>query len=151
MDLKSKNEKITTLFRKRAIILKEMWNSWTSAVPNTSSQEQQEEYMKAGLFLPERVNKEWYMVTYGKYARNKEVHVLLCSKTMVSDMRHVSELLVPGFSIWSWWFPDSVYSVPDLVLLCWGNMHRDEKATEHFRQPKFECGCSKSRFLGWVV
>ena len=34
--------------------------------------------------------------------------ILLCSETLVSDMRHVSEILVPGFGL--------------SVLLCWGKM-----------------------------
>ena len=37
-----------------------------------------------------------------------QYHILLCSETLVSDMHHVSELLVPGFG--------------RPVLLCWGKM-----------------------------
>ena len=39
-----------------------------------------------------------------------EYDILLCSETFVSDMRHVSEVLVP------------VFGRP--VLLCWGKMPR---------------------------
>ena len=60
--------------------------------------------------------------------------VLFCSETLVSDMRHVSELLVPGFV--------------RPVLLCRGKMSRARVMAAYvrdgfgaFRQPKFECGC----------
>ena len=29
---------------------------------------------------------------------SSQYHILLCSETLVSDMRHVSEVMVPGFS-----------------------------------------------------
>ena len=41
---------------------------------------------------------------------SSQYDILLCSETLVSDMRHVSELLVPGFG--------------HPVLLCWGRMPR---------------------------
>ena len=59
--------------------------------------------------------------------------ILFCSETLVSDMRHVSELLVPGFG--------------RPVLLCLGRMPRARGLAAYvrdgyaFRQPKFECGC----------
>ena len=60
--------------------------------------------------------------------------ILLCSETLVSDMRHVSELLVPGFG--------------RPVLLCRGMMPRDRGVAAYvrygygaFRQPKFDCIC----------
>ena len=60
--------------------------------------------------------------------------ILLCSETLVSDMRHVSELLVLGFG--------------RPVLLCQGKMPRARGMAAcvpdgygAFRQPKFECGC----------
>ena len=60
--------------------------------------------------------------------------LLLCSETLVSDMRHVSELLVPGFG--------------RPVLLCGGKMPRARGMAAYvrdgygaFRQPKFERGC----------
>ena len=59
--------------------------------------------------------------------------ILLCSETLVSDMRHVSEVLVPGFC--------------SPVLLCRGKMPRARKMAAYvrggygaFRQPKFEFG-----------
>ena len=59
---------------------------------------------------------------------------LLCSETLVSDMRHSSELLVPGFG--------------RPVLLCRGKMPRAREMAAYlrdgygtFRRPKFECGC----------
>ena len=59
--------------------------------------------------------------------------ILLCSETLVSDMRHVSELLVPG-------------GRP--ILLCRERMPRVREMAAcmrawicKFRQPKFECGC----------
>ena len=60
--------------------------------------------------------------------------LLLCSETLVSDMRHVSEMLVPGFG--------------RLVLLCLGRMHRAGGMAAYVRngygsfcQTKFECCC----------
>ena len=67
--------------------------------------------------------------------------ILLCSKTLVSDMRHGSELLVPGFG--------------RPVLLCRGRMPRAWGMAAYvqdgygaFRQPKFECGCCEMLILG---
>ena len=61
--------------------------------------------------------------------------ILLCSETLVSDLRHVSELLVPGFG-------------DELVLLCRGKLPRARGMAAYvrdgyggFRQPKFECEC----------
>ena len=60
--------------------------------------------------------------------------MLLCSETLVSDMRHVSEFLVVAFS--------------RPVLLCQGRMPLVRGMAAYvrdgygaFRQPKFECGC----------
>ena len=62
--------------------------------------------------------------------------ILLCSETLVSDMRRVSEVLVPGFC--------------RPVVLCQGKMPRARGMAAYvrngygeFRQPKFECGCSE--------
>ena len=70
--------------------------------------------------------------------------ILLCSETLVSDMRHVSEVRVPGFC--------------RPVLLCRGKMPRAHGMAAYvrdgygaFRQPKFECGCCEMRILGFVV
>ena len=64
---------------------------------------------------------------------SSQCDILLCSETLVSDMRHVSELLVPGFG---------------RPVLCRGRMPRARGMAAYvrdgygaFRQPKFECGC----------
>ena len=61
---------------------------------------------------------------------SSQYDILLCSETLVSDMRHVSEVLVPGFC--------------RLVLLCRGKMPRARGMAAYvrdgcraFRQPKF--------------
>ena len=63
-----------------------------------------------------------------------QYNILLCSETLVSDLCHVSELLVPGFG--------------RPVLLCRGKLHRARGMAAYvrdqygaFHQPKFECGC----------
>ena len=63
---------------------------------------------------------------------SSQYDLLLCSETLVSDMHHVSELLVPGFG---------------QPVLCRGRMPRARGMTAHirdgyatFRQPKFERG-----------
>ena len=65
---------------------------------------------------------------------SSQYDILLCSETLVSDMRHVSEVLVPGFR--------------RPVLLCRGKMPRARGMAAYvrdgygaFRQTKFECGC----------
>ena len=65
---------------------------------------------------------------------SSQYDILLCSETLVSDSRHVSELLVPGFG--------------RTVLLCRGRMPRARGMAAYVRdgygafcQPKFECGC----------
>ena len=65
---------------------------------------------------------------------SSQYDILFGSKTLVSDMRHVSELLVPGFG--------------HPVLLCRGKMPRACGMAAYvrdgygpFHQPKFECGC----------
>ena len=65
---------------------------------------------------------------------SSQYDILLCSETLVSDLRHVSELLVPGFG--------------RIVLLCRGKLPRAHGMAAYvrdgygaFRQPKFECGC----------
>ena len=61
---------------------------------------------------------------------SSQYDILLCSETLVSDMRHVSELLVPGFG--------------RLVLLCRGKLPRASGMAAYvrdgygaFRQQKF--------------
>ena len=65
---------------------------------------------------------------------SSQYDILLCSETFVSDLCHVSELLVPGFG--------------RPVLLCRGKLPRASGKAAYvrdgygaFRQPKFECGC----------
>ena len=65
---------------------------------------------------------------------SSQYDILLCSETLVSESRHVSRLLVPGFD--------------RSVLLCRGRMPRARGMAAYvrdgygaFRQPKFECGC----------
>ena len=67
--------------------------------------------------------------------------ILFCSETSVSDMRHVSEFLSPGFG--------------RPVLLCQGKMPRARGMVayvrdgyEAFRQQKFECGCREMLVIG---
>ena len=67
---------------------------------------------------------------------SSQYDILLCSETLVSDIRHVSEMLVPGFG--------------HPVSLCWGKMPRARGMAAYvwdgygaFHQPKFECGCCK--------
>ena len=67
---------------------------------------------------------------------SSQYDILLCSETLVSDMRHLSEVLVLGFG--------------RPVLLCRGKMPRARGVTAYVRdgygafcQPKFECGCSE--------
>ena len=68
--------------------------------------------------------------------------ILFCSETLISDMRHMSELLVPGFG--------------HTVLLCRGKMPRARGMAAYVRdgcgafcQPKFECDCCE--MLGFRV
>ena len=65
---------------------------------------------------------------------SSQYDILLCSETLVSDMRHEAELLVPRFG--------------RPVLLCQGKIPRARGMAAYardgygaFRQPKFECGC----------
>ena len=65
---------------------------------------------------------------------SSQYDILLCSETLVSDLRHVSELLVPGFG--------------HPLLLCLGKLPRARGMAAYvrdgygaFRQPKFECCC----------
>ena len=64
---------------------------------------------------------------------SSQYDILLCSETLVSDMRHVSEVLVPGFCC---------------PVLCRCKMPRAHGMAAYVRdgygafcQSKFECGC----------
>ena len=65
---------------------------------------------------------------------SSQYDTLLCFETLVSDMHHVPELLVPEFG--------------RPVLFCQNKMPRAREMAPYvrdgygaFRQPKFECGC----------
>ena len=65
---------------------------------------------------------------------SSQYDILLCSETLVSDMRHVLAVLVPGFGC------------PVLLWQCKLSRARGMAAYVRdgygtFRQPKFECGC----------
>ena len=71
---------------------------------------------------------------------SSQYDIMFCSETLVSDMRHVSELLVPGFV--------------RHVFLCRGKMPPARGVAAYvregygaFRQPKFECGCCEMLFF----
>ena len=65
---------------------------------------------------------------------SSQYYILFCSETLVSDMRQVSDLLVPSF---------------DRPVLLWrGKMPQARGMAAYvrdgygaYRQPKFECGC----------
>ena len=71
---------------------------------------------------------------------SSQYDILLCSETLVSDMRHVTEVLVPGFD--------------RHVLLCRGKMPRArgmaafEMVTEHFANPNLSVVVGKCWFWG---
>ena len=72
---------------------------------------------------------------------SSQYDILFCSENLVSDMRHVSELLVHGFG---------------RPVLCRGKMLRARGMEAYvldgygaFHQPKFECGCCEM-LVFWV-
>ena len=75
---------------------------------------------------------------------SSQYDLLLCSEALVSDMHHVSGILVPGFG--------------RIVLLCRarclgpeGWLHTYEMVTEHFDHPNLSVVVAKCWFLGCVV
>ena len=71
------------------------------------------------------------------------IYVLFCSETLVSDMSHVSELLIPDFGC---------------PVLCRVKMPRArgmaeyvQDVTEHFAHPNLSVVVAKCCFLGFVV
>ena len=73
---------------------------------------------------------------------SSQYDILLCSETLVSEVRHVSEGLVPGFS--------------RPVVLCRGRMPRARGMVfyvrdEHFANPNLSVVLAKCWFLGFVV
>ena len=76
---------------------------------------------------------------------SSQYDILLCSETLVSDMRHVSEVLVPGFS------PCLVVSGQDASGPWDGCIYTFEMVTEHFAHPNWSVVVAKCWFLGFVV
>ena len=74
---------------------------------------------------------------------SSQYDIMLCSETLVSDMRHVLELLVPGFG--------------RPVLFCQGRLPRARgmgayvRDMEHFAKPSLSVVVAKWWFLGFVV
>ena len=76
---------------------------------------------------------------------SSQCNIVLCSETLVSDIRHVSEVLVPIFG--------------RHVLLCrdkmpratGGWLHTFEMVTEQFANPNLSVVVAKCWFLGFVV
>ena len=75
---------------------------------------------------------------------SSQYDILLCSETLVSDLRHVSELLVPGFGR-----PVSCAGASSLVPVGWRHMY--EMDTEHFANQNLSVVVVKCWLLGFVV
>ena len=60
---------------------------------------------------------------------SSQYDILLCSETLVSDLRHMSDLVAVS----------SCAGASCLVPVGWRHMY--EMDMEHFAKPKFECGC----------
>ena len=71
---------------------------------------------------------------------SSQYDILLYSETLVSDMCHVSEVLVPGFGC-----------VGARCLVPVGWRHTYEMVTEHFANPNLSGVVAKCWFLGFVV
>ena len=65
---------------------------------------------------------------------SSKYNLLLCSETLVSDRRHISELFVPGFG-------RPVLLCLDRIPLAHGMIAYVWDAYGAFRKPKFECSC----------
>ena len=76
---------------------------------------------------------------------SSQYDILLCSETLVSDMRHVSELLVPGFAGSLSCCAGEGYLGPE------GWRHTYEMDMEHFANPSLSVVVAKWWFLGVVV
>ena len=75
---------------------------------------------------------------------SSQYDILLCSETLVSDMYHVSEVLVPGFGRLS-------CCVGARCLGPVGWLHTFEMVTEHLANPNLSVVVAKCWFLGFVV
>ena len=69
---------------------------------------------------------------------SSQYDILFCSETLVSDMRHVSELLVPGFAL------SCCVGARCLGPVGWRQMH--EMVTEHFANPNLSVVVAKCWF-----
>ena len=76
---------------------------------------------------------------------SSQYDILLCSETLVSDMCHVSEVLVPGFSV------ALFCCVGARCLGPMGWLHTFEMVTEYFTNPNLSAVVTKCWFLGFVV
>ena len=77
---------------------------------------------------------------------SSQYDILLCSETLVSDMRHVSELLVHGFGR-----PVLLGRRLASFLGSEGCLHAYEMVTEHFANPNISVVVLKFWFLRFVV
>ena len=75
---------------------------------------------------------------------SSQYDILLCSDTLVSDMRHVLEVLVPVFCR-----PSCCAGVRCLGPVGW--MYSFEMVTEHFAHSNLSVVVAKCWFLGFVV
>ena len=74
---------------------------------------------------------------------SSQYDILLCTETLVSDLRHVSELLVPGFGRLS------CAGASCLVPVGWRHMY--EMDMEHFANQNLSVVVVKCWLLGFVV
>ena len=75
---------------------------------------------------------------------SSQYDILLCSATLVSDLRHLSEVLVPVSVALS-------CCVGARCLGPVGWLHKFEMVTEHFANPNLSVVVAKCWFLGFVV
>ena len=78
---------------------------------------------------------------------SSQYDILLCSETLVSDMHHVSEVLVPGFC-WT------VALSCCVVARCFGHvgwLHTFEMVTEYFANPNLSVVVAKCWFFWFLV
>ena len=76
---------------------------------------------------------------------SSQYDILLCSETLVSDLRHVSELLVPGFGV----ALSACAGVSCLVPVGWWHMY--EMDMEYFANKNLSVVVVKCSLLGFVV
>ena len=71
---------------------------------------------------------------------SKQFDILLCSETLVSDMRHISEILVPGFRRPILLRRNSIDRAQGMAVYVRNNFSASRKAN-------FECGCHEVQVL----